>query len=488
MDTITEGIMDFKTLEQTIFGHMCQVACLMARLYLQTWDKIIMARRDTKEYRFVGYRPGKIKTVMGEVAYERAYYRKKSGGYAFLLDEGMGISGGYGNVSENLGERIAAECMDKSFRKAAGSISSLTGQRISAMGAWNVMRQLGERISAQVERLKELDAKGATGQMGNVGCPVLFTEYDDVWINMQRAERRKAGAPAEKGRKRIGARPMHVGTAYTGWEQEKGGRFSTADKFAYASTGDAAGFTADFEALLRHRYDMDGVQRRLMNGDGEGWIKTSAEECDAVLQLDPFHRGQAVQRAVSGKDDRKKLDEAFAEKDVDKALDVLRGILARTSDEEARKKLEKLLSYFENNKDSLLPWQDRGISIPEPPEGIVYRNMGVQESSNGTIITHRMKHERGSWSTEGASNMAKALCFRDTIGLGLVLGALPDAPAGGLPADVLSAAKAPVYDGNGHDGTWLRAALPLEEAFMTSGREAIRNLVRQRPISELSFI
>jgi len=185
MENITEGIMVFKSLERIIFDGMCKVACQIIAEYLHTWDQIIMSRRDTAEYRCIDARPTSIKTLMGEVRYKRYYYKKRSGGYVFLLDEAMEIAGGHGLVSENLAEQILLESSDKSYRKAADSISSLTGQGISRMGIWNVLQSYGERVKKQEERLYELDGEGVTGQLGNVACPALFAEGDDVWLNMQ---------------------------------------------------------------------------------------------------------------------------------------------------------------------------------------------------------------------------------------------------------------------------------------------------------------
>lgn len=42
-----------------------------------------------------------------------------------------------------------------------------------------------------------------------------------------------------------------------------------------------------------------------------------------------------------------------------------------------------------------------------------YKNMGVQENQNCTIITLRMKHRRMRWSISGANNMAKLLYRRE---------------------------------------------------------------------------
>ena len=488
METITEGIMDFKSLERTVFTVMCQVACQLIVLYLRTWDRIIQARRDTKEYRLHSHKKTHVLTMFGEVEYERAYYQKKSGGYVFLLDEAMGIKAECGMVGENLAELIVMECADKPFRKAAESIGRLTGQTISRMTAWSVFQKFGQRIEAQEAHLEELVEKEVTGKLGNIPCPVLFKEYDDVWLNLQRAKRRKRGAPAEKGRKRTGKRPMHVGTAYTGWKQRKDGSYETMNKVAHASFGDAPGFVARFEALLQHFFDMDGVERLVVNGDGEGWIKTAVAESEAILQLDPFHRSRAIMRAVRDKDARKRINDALKERDTEKALDIVGGLISTGSEEAELKKLAGLLTYLDNNKEHLLPWNERGISVPAPPEGVVYRRMGLQEHNNCDLLTLRMKHRKGSWSTAGADNMARVLCLMNTVGFEAMLVPLPDIPAGAGQKEPLSAAKAPAYDGKGYDGSWLRAALPFEETFSTHGRAAILNLARQRPIADLPFI
>ena len=495
MTNITEGHPDFKSFERIIFEIMCRIACDLMRVYLEWRDLGIMALRDTKEYRYVERRQTTVKTMMGEVTFRRVYYKKKSGGYAFLLDEAMGIGGGCGLVSENLAEQIVTECTEKSFRKASESISSLTGQSISRMGVWNVFQKYGVAIGEQVARLSELDAGGSTGHLGNVASRVVFEEFDDVWISRQREARRERGgsateAPGGQGKepaKKLGKRPMHVGIAYTGWEQAKDGRYSTADKIAYASFGPASGFASTFEALLRQHFDMDGVERRVTNGDGEAWIRTAAEESDTILQLDPYHRAQAVVRAVSDKGDRKLLFGAIGEKDVAKALDIIAGLASRAQDEKAREKLEALHGYFSSNSDILLTWQERGIELPIPPDGVTYRSLGAQESNNCSLVTQRMKHRRCSWSEKGGDNMAMMLCFRGTVGLDAVLGALPEAPPAEPWAEPLSAAKAPQRDGRGEGADWLRAEMPFEQAFRTHGREMIRDMLRMKPLSQLAY-
>ena len=486
MKTISEGYPKFKEFEKRIFEIMCRTAQEEMRKYLEWADLNVMAMRDTREYRLIGIRATTIKTLMGEVVFSRRYYKKRDGRYVFLLDEEMEIDCGCGLVSENLAGQIVIECSDKPFRRAANSISSLTGQNISAMGAWNIMQQFGETIEYREARLKGLEEKGVGGQLGNISSRVLFEELDDVWLPMQREKRQKRGA-ARSVRKRTGKKPMHIGTAYTGWTQPEGGRYSTENKIGYASFGDVSGFTSRFETLLRHCFDMDGVEHRITNGDGEAWIKAAAEANDAILQLDPYHRSQAIIKAVSGKNDRKALFDAIGEKDVNKVLDIISGFIAKTQDVAEREKLEKLYRYFNSNKGNFLTWQERGIELPAPPEGTVYRNLGTQESSNCNLLTGRMKHRKGSWSVAGANHMAKILCFRNTIGLDRILGSLPELPAAEASPGPLSSAKTPQTGGKGYGADWLYAPMPFEQAFKTNGREAIKGMLRQRPVSGLAF-
>ena len=486
MKKIAEGIQDFKELERIIFNTMCEVGRELLEECLKICDQQVLAFRDTKKYRFINFSTTTIKTLMGEVTYTRRRYKKQGGGYTFLLDKAIGVTNGYGLVSENLADQIIIESTDKSFRKAAKSISSLTGQGISAMGAWGVLQRFGEKLEAQKERLGELDREGTVGQLGNLSSRVLFGELDDVWIPMQKEKRREKGSPKKADGKRAGKKPIHVGTAYTGWEEAEDGKFRTLDKFAYAGFGASDKFTSDFEMLLRHRFDMDGVERRVTNGDGASWIKSAVEESDAVLQLDPFHRSRAVMRAVADKNDQRALFDALNEKDVDKAITIITGLTNNATDESSREKLQKLYGYFYSNKDSLLTWQERGLKLPEPPEGVVYRNLGVQESSNCDLITQRMKHRKGSWSAVGGEHMAKTLCFLNTIGVDTMLGMLPE-PVGTTIPGTLSAAKAPINDGKGYDAAWLHADMPFEDMFKTNGREAVRGLLRLKPLSSLSF-
>ena len=122
-----------------------------------------------------------------------------------------------------------------------------------------------------------------------------------------------------------------------------------------------------------------------------------------------------------------------------------------------------------------------------PPKGVVYRDMGVQESNN-CLYTQRMKHRRGAWSDSGGNNMARILSYRDTIGFDVILGRLPEPePIPEVYPEPLSAAQTSKCDGKGYAADWLYAPLPFEDIFTTNGRKAIREMLRQKPITELQL-
>ena len=107
-----------------------------------------------------------------------------------------------------------------------------------------------------------------------------------------------------------------------------------------------------------------------------------------------------------------------------------------------------------NNKAGLLPYQERGIKIPEAKPGIVYKDMGVQENQNCTAITMRMKHRRMRWSVHGANNMAKALYRKENRELIDTIERYTDGLVFAMQMEeivkTLSAAKGPKKDGKGY--------------------------------------
>lgn len=76
---------------------------------LRSLDKKIAETRDKKQYRHKGKRKTTIKTLMGEVEFERILYertnKKGEKTHTYLLDKTIGLET-FGNISTNLAFKI----------------------------------------------------------------------------------------------------------------------------------------------------------------------------------------------------------------------------------------------------------------------------------------------------------------------------------------------------------------------------------------------
>lgn len=52
-------------------------------------------------------------------------------------------------------------------------------------------------------------------------------------------------------------------------------------------------------------------------------------------------------------------------------------------------------------------------SIPEPPNELTHKNMGVQENQNCSLVCIRMKDRKMRWSIEGANNLSKLIYTKE---------------------------------------------------------------------------
>lgn len=115
-EILTKEEIKFNTLEKEIFKIVCWFGCMLIKYFLERYDQKLAKSRDKKKYRNKGKRKNTIKTIMGEVEYERTIYLVE-GKYVFLLDEIMKINT-MGKVSENLAENVLELAVNsKSYRE-----------------------------------------------------------------------------------------------------------------------------------------------------------------------------------------------------------------------------------------------------------------------------------------------------------------------------------------------------------------------------------
>ena len=173
------------------------------------------------------------------------------------------------------------------------------------------------------------------------------------------------------------------------------------------------------------------------------------------------------------------------EKRISELLLYIKSIAQLCEVEAEKKKLIELYSYFKSNKDGLIPYQERGLKLPKPPEGLEYRNLGTMEHQVCDGAAKRMKHQKASWSKEGSENLGRILCVKMCGSLyekvsSLSRVALPARYSENIEA-VLSVAKVPKKDSKGYNYP-VNGSIPFTNTYMTNGRKAIMQMLGERSL------
>lgn len=397
---IKENGVTFKELEKNIYAWVCQIGREFTKEFLERYDRMLMEDRDRKKYRNKGARQTTVKTVYGEVTYQRAVYevREEDGTrhYTYLLDETLELEH-VGLISTNMAELLVKGITELSYRECAAQVSEMTGQSISAMGVWNVIQALGEKVCEEEATLTEEYKKGNV--KGEKEVPVLFEEADGVYIRLQGKDRKKG--KQEKAE-------LKIGIAYEGWRRTGQNRYALENKVVVAGFSKAKEFHEYREAVIAQEFDLEEVRQRILNADGASWIK-KVKDKSTCFQLDPFHRNKAVKEKIHEEAARDAILELLRKEEIEglfRYLEIYRNSL---SDDDEIEEAEELIRYYENNREGLLPYQSQGVKLPEPREGLEYRNMGTMENHVWSVIAKRMKHGHRSWSRRGGNHLAKIL-------------------------------------------------------------------------------
>lgn len=416
MNTIVnEKLVSFKELEKKIYSYVCELAREITQQMLESYDEELAKSRDKKVYRGKGKRKTSIKTIYVEVEYSRNVYRTET-------EDGQ---------VAHIFLLDQAMHMDK-----IGLISTNLAEKIALTVTESPYRVTAEQISS------------TCGQSISAG---------GVWNMMQR----------------LGERIDE--------EKEKQNRSTLVNKTMLAGMEKSNDFHAKREACIRKKYAADEIGQRILNGDGGSWIKEPYDP-DTIFQLDRYHIYQEILRKISNKDAQKEIRRLFDEEKMDEMLEYIQiyatSVASQDENDKSSKKAMELYQYL-NNKDGLLPYDKRGINIPAPEKGILYKGMGIQETQNCTVITLRMKHRRMRWSVNGANNLAKALYRKENRELVETIDRYTDGLVFTMQMqeiiETLSAAKAPKKDGKGNPyADRFNHHMPLFEAMQTVSRKAFK--------------
>lgn len=481
---------DFKTLEKIIFNFVCSIGRLMFRWALMSLDKELMLGRDKKVYRHKGRKKTCIKTLLGPIEFKRAVYEivKEDGQkeYIYLLDQHLKLET-IGFMSPNLVEKVVENASNVSFRKAAENVTELTGQDISHGAVWNIVQELGRRISKSE---KEKVAEYKAGELcGEKEVKVLFEEADGLWLSMQGKDRPKQG----KGRKK----EIKLAVTYEGWERRNGKEeaYEVRNKRVTAGFMGAEEFKDLRDAKISEKYDMDDIQYRIVNGDGASWIKNGLDQEGCIFQLDPFHISKAVLRQVYDKKEVGKVLQMLKVGQITEAFKRIHELKYECGGEADKvKKLEELEEYLSNNREGLLPYKMReGINLPEPPEGLQYRSLGTMEHNIFDVLGNRMKSRKMSWSIRGADNLSKILASKASGELYETISAMLTPVISERLTErfneVIKRVTEKIECPKKYKKQYSihRGSIPFTGCALTEGRKAIRNIFNEKAATELVY-
>ena len=466
---ITENELTFKELEKNIYSWICQIGRDFTKEFLERYDRMLMEDRDKSKYRHKGSRQTTIKTVYGEVTYSRAVYgvTEEDGyrHYVYLLDETLELDN-IGLISTNMAELLVKGITELSYRECASKISEMTGQTISAMGVWNVIQALGEKVCEEETVLVEEHKKGQI--RGEKEVPVLFEEADGVYIKLQGKDRKEA--------KRDKAE-IKIGIAYDGWKKTGKDRYELSNKVVVAGFARAKEFQEYREAAIAEKFNLDEVSQRILNADGASWIK-QVKDKSTCFQLDPFHRNKAVKEKIHNRKAVRDIMELLETERIEELIEYLEVYKNSLGDDAEIDDAEELIRYYENNREGLRPYQSQELDLPEHPEGLEYRNMGTMENHVWSVIARRMKHNHTSWSRSGGNHLAKILAKKCSGKLYEVTEKLKrpvfeEEKVEELYGEILLSAKAPKKDGKGYAYPVIGHLVGLEGSIRGDGQKLL---------------
>ena len=460
---LNENGLTFKDFEVKTFEMICKLGQEYTREFLERYDTYLMENRDKVAYRNKGKRKTTVKTVYGEVEYERRIYQvNREDGlseFVFLLDEQLEIAG-VGLISMNMAEQMVSNITEMSYRETAEKMTEMTGQRISAMGVWNVIQSLGDKVC---EEERELVKAHKSGQIkGDKEAPVLFEETDGVYVRLQREKQNKG--------------EIKVGIAYDGWKKKGKDRYALDGKVVIAGFSKSKDFQEYREAAIAKTYNLDETEIRIMNADGAEWVKNI---CDAetIFQLDPFHRNKAIKENIPYPKAVNAIHEMLNKQDLDGVFEYLATYKNSLDEDEEIEKADKLITYFRNNREGLIPYKEKGFNLPENKQGLEYRNMGTMENHIWSIIARRMKHNHSCWSIKGGNNLAKILAKKcsgklNEVAAKLKMPVLEESIVQKIESDILMPGQVKRKTGKGYEYPVQGSLMYLNEAVKANTRQA----------------
>ena len=365
---------------------------------LELMDKKLRESRERKEkYEVVHKDRRTIITSLGEVSFERTYFREKESRICtYLVDELIEL-GKKERLTEDAKVRMLEEVTEGSYRKS-GEMTCLNGDKVSRQTVKNEIHALEFPEEKEPEEKRKVKT--------------LFIDADEDHVALQYLEKKGDVQRTEGMYKNNGAINKIV-YVYEGIEQEgpksKRRRLVRPHYFCGSYSGEEnAKLWEEVEEYIRRNYDEKVLEKVYLGADGGGWIKGAKEKLgEAVPVLDEFHLSKYLVQMThflgdSAADARRELKESIQGGKVESFLECCQKILSYTEDPAVKKRIERGRVYIQGNWDGAVRrLTARGIVCGCSAEGHVSH-----------VLSARMSSRPMGWSRTGADKMARLLAYR----------------------------------------------------------------------------
>jgi len=310
----------------------------------------------------------RLQTLVGEVSYERTYYKKTSGEYEYLADTVLGVEKQQ-RISDGLSLSLVRAAKDMSYGKASNHITAGEISRQTVMG--KVRQSVAEEWVAEHRRR----------------VPELHIDADEAHITL------RGGKKSE----------VPLISIYEGIEA-KGKRNSCKNVFhisEYGKTPDDLWEQTLTE--IERRYDLAGT-RIYIHGDGAKWIQTGFEWIpNAIFVLDKYHKNKAIKGMTAGMApaDRKLYDNVIRESLADGDIRFFKE-LTQSLCNQLTERAEKIIgnaNYLEHFVS--------GISVCEKDNSA--NNGGCTEPHVSHVLSARLSSRPMAWSKRTLKKLAPVL-------------------------------------------------------------------------------
>ena len=352
------------------------------QIYNSPWrkDRYIAQRKDRRT----------LISSVGDITFDCTYYKKKSSGYTYLLEDLIGVDS-YERFTEAAEVVLLTEAGKTSYAEAARVLPSK--QKITKTTVMNKVHQISEMIPYEAPSTKK-------------ECDYLFIEADEDHI----AEQHGRYVPPE-GNKGFISRLIYI-YEYKKIIPYKHPKKELVNTFyfsgVYQGSDGVRRLWEEVSSFVESTYDTDQLKQIFLTGDGANWIKSGTRYLyKSLFCLDKYHLMQYINAAAGQMLDEKEI-----------AKSELWHLLNKRSSRGFRAYTDLMLRSAEN-PTPIVALQNYVLSNWSAAKRTMGNKIITGCSAEGHVshvLSDRLSSRPMGWSQTGADRMSKLRCFERNYG------------------------------------------------------------------------